>query len=89
LPKMMNPAEGSITLSDRPFALPPEQVGTRFNYGGCEYVVPANTSLHWPALPHNPYVKDGQARSMEEGRIELRIPLDAAHPEHRLNLNVK
>ena len=36
---------------------------------------PPGTTLHWPALPHDPYRKDGRA-TPEQGRIELRPPLD-------------
>ncbi|MEN6625198.1 MAG: hypothetical protein ABFD69_03105 [Candidatus Sumerlaeia bacterium] len=49
-------------------------LGGKMNYGGMQLTLPEGTALHWPALPHDPYVKDGGARP-EQGRIELRIPL--------------
>ena len=49
--------------------------------------VPDTASLFWPALPHNPYRKDGRAEPAE-GRIEIRIPFDRQHTEYTVTLEV-
>ena len=49
--------------------------------------VPPSASLHWPALPHNPYRKDGHA-TPGEGRIELRVPFDGQHQEHCFTIEI-
>ena len=76
-----------VTLGEEPISLSPEQVGGRILYGGCRLHVPAGASLHWPTLPHNPYRKDGRA-SPSEGRIEIRIPFDEQHREHRATVEI-
>ncbi|MEN6625197.1 MAG: hypothetical protein ABFD69_03100 [Candidatus Sumerlaeia bacterium] len=57
-----------------PVDLDAAAVGGWIQYNGMKMVLPEGTELHWPALPHNPFVKNGHA-GPEEGRIELRIPL--------------
>lgn len=61
-------------LGESPLALDAARLGGELAFRGLRYRVPAGTTLHWPALPHNPYRKDGRAQP-EEGRIELRIPI--------------
>ena len=63
-------------LGEEPIGLEATKLDGRLTYRGIHYRLPAGTTLHWPALPHNPYRKDGRA-SASEGRIELRIPLAA------------
>ena len=48
---------------------------------------PATASFHWPALPHNPYRKDGRAAA-GEGRIEIRIPLDSEHFQAQMTVEI-
>jgi len=43
--------------------------------------------LHWPALPHNPYRKDGRAEA-SEGRLEIRIPFDREHTRYDISIEV-
>jgi hypothetical protein len=74
-------------LGEEPVTLSPEQVGGVVEHAGCRLRVPKSAGLHWPVLPHNPYRKDGHAGS-EEGRIEIRIPLDAKHREHEVTLEI-
>lgn len=74
-------------LTESPIDLTEEQVGGGLTYAGCYWTLPPTASLHWPVLPHNPYVKDGRA-SPGEGRIEIRLPFDAKHREHVINIQV-
>jgi hypothetical protein len=77
-----------IKLSSRPFELAPDRVKGSLRYAGCEIRLPEGASLHWPALPHNPYVKDGHAAA-DEGRIEIRIPLDNGSPERHVRISIE
>lgn len=67
--------------------LAPAQIGGWIEYGGYRLRLPDTASLHWPVVPHNGYRKDGAGRTYE-GRIEVRLPLDAEHPEHRLRFEI-
>lgn len=63
-------------LGEDPLALDAAKLGGRLKFRGVSYRLPTGTTLRWPALPHNPYRKDGRA-APEEGMIELRIPLQS------------
>ncbi|NLX22007.1 MAG: hypothetical protein GXY55_10130 [Phycisphaerae bacterium] len=76
-----------VKLDGTAMQLPAEQVGGSITHAGWRLKVPATATLHWPALPHNPYRKDGRAEA-SEGRISLRIPLDAEHREHRVVVEI-
>lgn len=67
-------------LAAEPLVLDAKQLGGSVKFRGVDYRLPPGTTLHWPALPHNPYRKDGRAEP-EEGRIELRIPLQPGGPK--------
>ena len=77
----------SFKLGEEPVNLTGEQVGGGITHAGWKIAVPAAASLHWPAKPHNPYRKDGRAE-ISEARLELRIPFDADHLEHKLTLTI-
>ena len=65
----------SVTLKDSPLILLAADLGESLTYNGCRLCVPPRATLHWPALPHDPYRKDGQA-APDQGRIEIRIPFN-------------
>lgn len=77
----------SATLGDAAFNFDARQVGGSVEYRGCRFTVPAGASLHWPALPHNPYRKDGRS-SPAEGRVELRVPLSTVSAALVIRLEV-
>jgi hypothetical protein len=62
-------------LKEAPLTLSAAELGGRLTYNGYRLRLPPRTTLHWPALPHDPYRKDGHANA-DQGRIEIRIPLD-------------
>lgn len=76
-----------IELGDEPIAWTPAQVAGRVSHAGYQLFVPDTASLFWPALPHNPYRKDGRAEPAE-GRIEIRIPFDRQHTEYAITIEV-
>jgi hypothetical protein len=65
----------SVTLKESPLILLAADLGGRLTYNGYRLRLPPRATLHWPALPHDPYRKDGHA-TPDQGRIEIRIPLD-------------
>ena len=61
------------TLDDTPWELDfPDSEGS-IAHAGWIAAFPAGTRVVWPALPHNPYRKGGEATA-EEGRIVLCLP---------------
>ena len=76
-----------LVLGESPIELSPDQVGGWVAHAGWRVRVPACASLHWPALPHNPYRKDGRGEP-SEGRLEVRIPFQAGHREHVVTIHV-
>lgn len=76
-----------VDITDEPLSVSPGKLGGRVTYAGYRLHLPSTASLHWPALPHNPYRKDGRA-APGEGRIEIRIPFDEAHPRHKITLEI-
>lgn len=91
MPNLKKPLETvggeKLTLSDKPIVLTPEQLNGAITHNGCRFRLPETASVHWPALPHNPYRKDGRAEPAE-GRIEIRIPLDKQHREQTVTLEI-
>jgi len=77
-----------LTLGAEPVHLAPAQIGAWIAHGGWRLHVPDTAKLHWPALPHNPYRKDGRA-GPDEGRIEVRLPFDENHREYRTTLEAR
>jgi len=76
-----------VDITDEPSSVSPDKLGGRVTYAGYRLHLPSTASLHWPALPHNPYRKDGRA-TPEEGRIEIRIPFDESHSQHKITLEI-
>ena len=76
-----------ITLGESSLDLTSEQLGGALTHAGYTFHLPKNATMHWPALPHNPYRKDGRA-SAAEGRIELRIPFDKQNSAYTITVEV-
>lgn len=76
-----------VTLGESPLNFTSQQVGGKLTHAGYTLHLPENTTLHWPALPHNPYRKDGSATAAE-GRIELRIPFDKQNPTYTITVEI-
>jgi hypothetical protein len=91
LPRMGKPIETAAgekaTLGDGPLDWSAERVGGWIMHGGYRLRLPPSASVHWPALPHNPYRKDGHAKPAE-GRIEIRIPFDRENLKQVLTIEV-
>ncbi len=76
------------TLSDEPIEWSADQVGGRLLHGGFVLELPPTASVHWPALPHIPYRKDGHAEP-SEGRIVVRVPLDSPAETQTVRIRVE
>ncbi len=77
----------NITLGNDPISLAPKQIGGSVTYANCRLRLPESASLRWPALPHNPYRKDGRAEPLE-GRIVISIPLTENSRHHCVAIEV-
>lgn len=78
---------GEAKIGQEVIQWPAEKVGGMVSHAGCQWHVPPTATLHWPALPHNPYRKDGRATT-EEGLIVISIPLDAGNERHVITIEV-
>jgi hypothetical protein len=88
LGKTLRTAGGTEALIDKsPVELSAAQVAGGVTYAGYRLTVPETATVHWPALPHNPYRKDGRATA-GEGRIEVRVPFDEQHRKHTITLEI-
>ncbi|NOX55899.1 MAG: hypothetical protein GXP27_15940 [Planctomycetes bacterium] len=76
------------TLSGKPLRLTSEETGAWFAHSGWRISVPQGASIVWPALPHNPYRKDGRA-TPAEGRIVLVLPFDKTVHRHAVAVEVE
>jgi hypothetical protein len=74
-------------LSDSPIEWNGQQLDGTLAHAGVRFTLPQCASVHWPALPHNPYRKDGHA-TPSEGRIEIRIPFDRDHTSHTIMIEI-
>lgn len=92
LPRMKQQVQSAagqkIQLGQEPFAWTGQEVGGVLEYNKCRLHLPAHASVHWPALPHNPYRKDGHAEP-GEGRIEVRIPFEPGTLEYKVDIEVE
>ncbi|MFH1742637.1 MAG: hypothetical protein ABIH23_26835 [bacterium] len=77
-----------FNLDETSIHLSSEEIGGSISHAGYRILnLPESTTLHWPALPHNPYRKDGHS-TPAEARIEIRIPFDKNHSEYTLTLEI-
>jgi len=76
-----------IELGEAPLSLSAAQVGGSVTHAGWRLRLPASATLRWPALPHNPYRKDGRAEP-SEGLISIGIPFDPQHGECEVVLEI-
>ena len=76
-----------VILGESPLEFTSQQVGGKLTHAGYTLHLPESTTLHWPALPHNPYRKDGSATAAE-GRIELRIPFDKQNSNYTVTMEI-
>ena len=51
----------AFTLGNGKVSLDPGAVGGWISHHGWQLSVPAEATVIWPAVPHNPYRKDGHA----------------------------
>lgn len=67
-------AGGSATIGAQPVQWEP---GAGIEHAGFRLLLPPDTTLRWPVLPHDPYKKDGAAEP-SQGRIVLDSPARGA-----------
>lgn len=87
--KPVETALGAIKhLKTEQFVLSAEESGGWISHAGWRVSLPPGSKAVWPALPHNPYVKDGAAKP-EEGRIVVSLPFSAAVREHTVTITIQ
>ncbi len=90
--RLLTGGGAELTLSTETLQLSAARLGGRLEYelseqGRVRIVLPAGATLHWPALPHNPYRRDGRSYPAE-GRLELRIPLTPDGSQQSVTIEV-
>jgi hypothetical protein len=66
----------AFEIGDQAFTLDPGAAGAWIAHHGWRLTLPPEASVVWPALPHNPYRKDGHA-TPDEGRLVVVLPFGA------------
>jgi len=75
-------------LGEDAFTITSDEAGGWIAHGGWKLSLPEGSKVIWPALPHNPYRKDGSATA-GEGRIVVSLPFSPDHEEYVLDLEIK
>jgi hypothetical protein len=78
----------SYELGEKPLNLSADELAGSLTHAGWRLKVPKAATLIWPALPHNPYRKDGRAEA-SEGRISICIPFEAGQGEQQVTLEIE
>jgi hypothetical protein len=77
----------AIPLGGQPFAWSvPGQAGF-VEHNGWRLLLPSNTRIEWPVLPHNPYKKGGESEA-EDGRIVVVMPFGAERKKYEMVLQI-
>lgn len=79
--------KANLKLGPEGYELTSEQTGSWVAHAGWRLSLPEGSRLVWPALPHNPYRKDGAANA-KEGRLVVKMPFSEASSEYILTLSV-
>jgi len=91
LPHLNEPLETGggkrVTLGEEAVDWSADEVAGTVTHAGYRLHVPKSATVHWPALPHNPYRKDGRA-TPAEGRIEIRVPFNDQHRKHTIVVEI-
>jgi hypothetical protein len=64
------------TLSNDAIDFKAGEAGEWFAHRGFRINIPKDATITWPALPHNPYAKDGKPE-VRDGRIVITLPFSA------------
>ena len=77
----------SVTLNEGSMDYTMDEGDGWVEHAGWRLTLPQGTSIIWPALPHNPYRKAGDA-TIDEGRIVVALPFSATVPRYELMLEI-
>ena len=93
LPRIGKPikSEGGLDekLGEDSIEISGEKLGGWIEHAGARLTLPEAASVKWPVLPHNPYVKDGAAKHIAEGRIVVTLPFSKDTQGYTLTLTVR
>ena len=74
-----------IRLGEEPFEFSASEDVRWIEHAGWRLSLPRGARVVWPALPHNPYRKGGEA-AIEEGRLVVALPFSAAVSRYEIKL---
>jgi hypothetical protein len=75
-----------LALGDAELVLDSKNIGKHFDFGRLRVVIPAGSSLRWPAKQHNPYTKDGHSE-LSDAKLVLVMPFEKTDT-HRVMISV-
>jgi len=76
-----------IQLGEEPLEWSTKGDGNWIEHAGWRLSLPRGSRLIWPALPHNPYRKGGEAR-IEEARLIVALPFSPMISRYELTLDI-
>jgi len=74
-------------LGELPISWHVPEEGGWIEHAGWRLSLPGGAGVVWPALPHNPYRKGGEA-TIEEGRLVVVLPFPDGIQEHEMRLRI-
>ena len=77
----------SGTLDATHLKLTAGETGSWFEHNGWRITLPAGASLTWPALPHDPYKKDGRA-ALKDGRLVIALPFTSDRTQQEVTIQI-
>ena len=78
----------SIQLGEEPFEIAGSEDARWIEHAGWRVSLPRGARLIWPALPHNPYRKGGEATT-EEARLVVVLPFPEGVSRYEVMLEVE
>jgi hypothetical protein len=74
-------------LSNKPIHLTGAESGQWFQHHGWRIHLPKDAVIDWPVLPHDQYVKTGDATA-KDGLIVITLPFDAEHLQQEVTVEI-
>jgi hypothetical protein len=65
----------TFILGEKELVLDAENIGRSFDFGRLRVAIPEGASIHWPAMRHNPYTKDGHSE-LGDARLVVVLPFE-------------
>lgn len=76
-----------IKLDENTITLDYSRIGGSISHAGYIIHLPETATVHWPAMQHNPYAKDGKS-TIQIARIVIRLPFNAEHRTYDIPIEI-